>query len=98
MIVTILILLGLSASFIFGVIIPKASEPAFKNFYEAKGFHFLISAYSMMILLSFWAMVMTYKVGPGFVEDHFKAVKKDSQEKNDEATFLIYAKRDWDAM
>ena len=73
--VTLLILLGLTASFFFTVIIPKSTDEAFSNFASAGGFYFIAGTYSMMLLLSMWALVRTYTVGPGYTKDHFKSCK-----------------------
>ena len=74
-VVTLLVLGNMSYFFVAQWLFNKANDVLFTDFNKAYGFHFIAVCYLDCVLLALWALIMTYRVGPGYATDHFKSEK-----------------------
>ena len=76
--VIILILGGFSYFFLWHFLPFRLQNNAYDQMHGAFQFSFLSAIFSLCIILAFWALAMTYLVGPGFSREIFKSVRLDS--------------------
>ena len=77
LVLTILILVGMSWAFLFDFLPNKLRSDPYEDIKRSFSFSFLSVSYSCCILLCFWALGMTIIIGPGYSRQVFKSVCLD---------------------
>jgi len=82
LIVIVLVLTIFSYVFLLEFLPHKLRSDPYEDLHRSFQFSFITVSYSCCVLLAFWALTMTYLVGPGIVSQHFHSEALDPINQN----------------
>ena len=86
--VIVVIMGGFSYFYLWHFLPHQLRSDPYEELHHAFQFSFLSVSFSVCILMSFWALAMTYLVGPGFCRQVFKSVHLDPINEDEQMSLI----------